>query len=135
LKYMSSDFERMFRRACGGYRLHPKMVPHMWQPGQSGNPSGSNGAVRRAHKAAEQAAEQRNNPSPGALRMRRFRQRRKHGDISVELQLYQAGTERLIELGWLRAIDRANRKAVTEAFLKFAGRAFNLGVEPTSRVP
>jgi len=27
---MSSDFDRMFRRTSGGYRLHPKMVPHMW---------------------------------------------------------------------------------------------------------
>jgi hypothetical protein len=132
---MSSDFDRMFRRASGGYRLHPKMVPHMWRPGQSGNPTGANGAVRRAREGAEQAAEQRNNPSPGTLRSRRFRQRRKQGDTSVQLELYRAGIERLIELGWLREIDRGNSKAVTEAFLNFAGRAFNMGVEPTSRVP
>src|SRR5437763_1588105 len=120
---MSSDFERMFRRACDGYRLHPKMVPHMWQPGQSGNPSGANGAVRRAREGAEQVAERRNNPSPGALRMRRFRQRQKQGDVSVELKLYQAGVDRLIELGWLRAMDRGNRKAVTAAIGNFTERA------------
>jgi hypothetical protein len=130
---MSSDFDRTFRRACGGYRLHPKMAAHMWRPGQSGNPTGANGAVRRAREGAETTADAPK-PSPGAERVRRFRQRRRQGDISVGLELYQAGIDRLIELGWLRAIDRANRKAVTEAFLKFTGRAFNLGVEPTSRV-
>jgi hypothetical protein len=131
---MSSDFDRMFRRASGGYRLHPKMAAHMWRPGQSGNPSGANGALRREQKGGGQATERRNDPSPGALRMRRFRQRRKQGDVSVEMELYQAGIERLIELGWLRKDNRGNRKAVTEAFLKFAGRAFNMGVGPASRV-
>jgi hypothetical protein len=131
---MSSGFDHMFRRACGGYRLHPKMVPHMWQPGQSGNPSGANGAVRPAlRKAAETAAEARK-PSPGAERVRRWRRKKRLGVVGVAFDVTPNSINDLIRLGWLPETLRGDKEWIASAIIQLAENAIRFRITPASRV-
>jgi hypothetical protein len=124
-----------FHFRLGGYRLHPTMRERMWKPGESGNPSGMNEAVQLARERVERATERRKNPSPGAVRTRRYRERRKQGNMLLEIDVYQGGIDCLIEFGWLRDVDRSDRRAVTDAFLRFTRRAFELRIKPKSSGP
>jgi len=79
--------------------------------------------------ATQQACE-RSEPSPGARRTQRHRERRSRGDVPLAFDLYREGVDRLVELGWLPEIRRADRKAVIDAFVRFSTRSLELGVRP-----
>lgn len=59
-------------------------------------------------------------PSPGAARMRRYRERVKAGAVVVRFDLSARGIDRLIALRWLNPDDRSDTTAVVNAFIEFA---------------
>jgi hypothetical protein len=61
--------------------------------------------------------------SPGTLRTRRYRERRKSGSIFVRFEMTPAAVERLVELQFLSRHERHDPIAVTIALLKFGTRA------------
>ena len=58
--------------------------------------------------------------SADAERQRRHRERRRRGAMPVQLVLGPVAINLLIQLGWLRASDRADREAVRDALVEFA---------------
>jgi hypothetical protein len=61
--------------------------------------------------------------SSSATRMRRFRDRAKHGSISVRFEMTPNAVDRLIALGWLNSEGRRDPYAVTLALIKFGTQA------------
>ena len=61
--------------------------------------------------------------SPSAARMRRYRERAKHGSVFVRFDMAPAAVDRLIDLGWLKPESRRDPHAVTAALLEFGRRA------------
>jgi hypothetical protein len=67
-------------------------------------------------------------PSPAALRMRspeaerqrRRRERRRRGAMVVQVVIGSTAIRDLIVLGWLRDGERSDRRAVKDAFVRFA---------------
>jgi hypothetical protein len=68
-------------------------------------------------------------PSPGALRMRRSRERRRHGAVMVRLEVSPSATADLVALGWL-APDRVDRDAVSSALGGLINRAITVRATP-----
>jgi hypothetical protein len=71
-------------------------------------------------------------PSPGALRMRRSRERRRQGDVRVRLQVSPSATADLVALGWLLAPDRVDKDALAPAIVGLIDRALALRVTPST---
>jgi hypothetical protein len=61
--------------------------------------------------------------SSSATRMRRHRERLKHGSIFVRFEMAPAAIDRLIELRWLSSDSRHNPYAVTVSLIKFGTQA------------
>ena len=58
-----------------------------------------------------------------ATRMRRLRDRAKHGSIFVRFEMTASAVDRLIALGWLNSESRRDPYAVTLALIKFGTQA------------
>ena len=71
-------------------------------------------------------------PSPGALRMRRSRERRRQGDVMVRLQVSPSATADLVALGWLPAPDRVDKDALALALVGFIKRALTMRLTPST---
>jgi hypothetical protein len=121
-------FNRMLHEMLHPPRLHPAMRERMWVKGQSGNPSGMNEVTRLARERAEAAAERHVNPSPGAMRTRRARQRKQRGVVIVNVEVTPDLTAGLIRLDWLDAAMAGDKKAIAAALLRLAEAAIGLGV-------
>ena len=61
--------------------------------------------------------------SPSTERMRRHRERTKHGSVFVRFEMTPIAVDRLIALGWLKSENRRDRYAVTLALIKFGTQA------------
>jgi hypothetical protein len=61
--------------------------------------------------------------SPGAVRMRRYRQQRKQGLRSVRIQLDEMDIDALIRMEHLKEDERQNPKALQKAVLGLLYRA------------
>ena len=61
--------------------------------------------------------------SPSAARMRRHRERAKHGSVFVKFDMTPIAVDRLIALGWLNSESRRDPYAVTVALIKFGTQA------------
>ena len=61
--------------------------------------------------------------SPSTERMRRHRERTKHGSIFVRFEMTPYAVDRLIALGWLKPESRRDPYAVTVALIKFGTQA------------
>jgi hypothetical protein len=61
--------------------------------------------------------------SSSATRMRRHRDRAKHGSIFVRFEMNPNAVDRLIALGWLNSESRRDPYAVTLALIKFGTHA------------
>jgi hypothetical protein len=64
-------------------------------------------------------------PSPGALRMRRHRDRRKRGCCSLTIEIREAEVSELIRCGYLAADERGDGRAVRQAVHKLLDRIFS----------
>ena len=62
-------------------------------------------------------------PSLSATRMRRLRDRAKHGSIFVRFEMTPIAVDRLVALGWLNSENRRDPYAVTLALIKFGTQA------------
>ena len=62
-------------------------------------------------------------PSLSATRMRRLRERSKHGSVCIRFEMAPSAVDRLITLGWLKSESRRNPHAVTAALLEFGAHA------------
>jgi hypothetical protein len=71
-------------------------------------------------------------PSPAAARMRRSRQRVRHGDVIVSLEVGPKVTADLVDLGWLAARDRLDKDALTHALTELVERAIRAHVTPST---
>ena len=71
-------------------------------------------------------------PSPAAARMRRSRQRARHGDVIVSVEVGPNMTADLADLGWLPAPDRVDKDAVTRALTELIERAIRARVAPST---
>jgi hypothetical protein len=69
-------------------------------------------------------------PATSAARMRRLRERREKGTVLVVVPVLGSGIRLLVELGWLDANSRADRKAVRGALSRLANRALALRTRP-----
>ena len=69
-------------------------------------------------------------PLPAALRMQRSRQRPRHGDVIVGLEVGQKVISDLIELGWLPVPGCGDKDALTRALIELVERAIELRVTP-----
>jgi hypothetical protein len=67
--------------------------------------------------------------SSAALRMRRSRDRRRQGDVSVSLDVGPKVTADLVELGWVPAPD-CDKDALTHALIDLIERAIEARVAP-----
>ena len=61
--------------------------------------------------------------SLSAIRMRRLRDRAKHGSVFVRFDMAPAAVDRLISSGWLKSESRRDPYAVTLALIKFGTHA------------
>ena len=61
--------------------------------------------------------------SPSAARMRRHRERAKHGSVCIRFDMAPAAVDRLITLGWLNPESRRDPYAVTSALIEFGTQA------------
>jgi hypothetical protein len=61
--------------------------------------------------------------SPSAARMRRHRERSKHGSVCIRFEMAPSAVDRLIALGWLKPESRRDPHAVTSALLEFGTHA------------
>jgi hypothetical protein len=57
-------------------------------------------------------------PSPGALRMRRLRERRRQGKVRFAIELDPGYISGLVKLQWLKSSQRDDRAAVINAFCR-----------------
>jgi hypothetical protein len=69
-------------------------------------------------------------PSPGALRMRRSRERRRLGDVIVNLEVGPNITADLADLGWLPAPNRVDKDALARALIELLERAIEVRLTP-----
>jgi hypothetical protein len=69
-------------------------------------------------------------PSAAALRMRRSRERRRQGDVMVNLEIGPNMTADLADLGWLPAPDRVDKNALARALTGLVERAIRSRVTP-----
>ena len=69
-------------------------------------------------------------PSPGALRMRRSRERRRQGDVIVSVEVGPNMTADLADLGWLAEPDRVDKSALARALTGLVERAIRSRVTP-----
>jgi len=69
-------------------------------------------------------------PSPAALRMRRARERRRRGDIIVNLQVPKPVISQLAALGWLDAKYGDEGEILTHAVAELVKQAIKLRVTP-----
>ena len=102
----------------------------MWKPGQSGNPTGMNEIVQAARERAEAREQRRLNPSPGAARTRRARQRKQHGVVVVNVEAAPDLTAGMMRLGWLDAAMAGDKAAIAAALLRLGEAAIGLDVRP-----
>ena len=68
--------------------------------------------------------------SPGAIRMRRSRDRRKRGAVVLQAEIEATMIEALISCGWLHSLERDDRVAVTSAIGAIVYQALNGGMQP-----
>jgi len=61
--------------------------------------------------------------SSSTTRMRRHRERTKHGSIFVRFEMTPYAVDRLIALGWLKSESRRDPYAVTSALIEFGTQA------------
>jgi hypothetical protein len=61
--------------------------------------------------------------SPSTERMRRHRERTKHGSVFVRFEMTPTAVDRLIALGWLEHESRRDPYAVTSALIEFGTHA------------
>jgi hypothetical protein len=73
-------------------------------------------------------------PSPGALRMRRARERRRQGDVMVSLKVGPNMTADLAELGWLPAPDRVDKDTIAHALDGLIDHAITMRVTPSTGI-
>jgi hypothetical protein len=66
---------------------------------------------------------QTRHPSPGAIRVRRLRERRQEGEVYVSCILRRGFVEALVAFGWLHPNQQKERAAIGKAFRGFAARA------------
>lgn len=125
------EFSRLFWRSVKSKPgLHPAMQARMWKPGQSGNPAG----VSKAYAEAMREILVRSGElSLGAVRTRRWRQKRQQGVSVVRLDVAPDITTKLIRFGWLDASRRGDREAIATALIELARRATELEITPPSR--
>jgi hypothetical protein len=120
-------FNRALHKMLHPPRLHPAMRERMWKPGQSGNPTGMN-MIEAARERREAAEQRRLNPSPGARRTRRWKERRKRGSIVAAVELGPEMTSGLVRLGWLPAANIGDKTAIAGALVRLAEASIKLGV-------
>jgi hypothetical protein len=111
-------------------QLHPAMRERMWQPGQSGNPSG----VSKAY--AEAMREMSKRPvelSPGAERTRRWREKRQRGVVVVSVDVAQDIVAKFIRFGWLDEAKCGDKEAIATVLIELARRATELEATSASR--
>jgi hypothetical protein len=65
-------------------------------------------------------------PSPGALRMRRARERKRQGAVTIDFLVDADAIQNMIEFGWLDPARRGNRAAGARAIVSLAARALAL---------
>jgi len=73
-------------------------------------------------------------PSLAAVRMRRTRERRRHGDVIVSVEVGPKVTADLVELGWLEH-DCGDKDTLTRALTEFVERAIEVRVTPALSSP
>jgi hypothetical protein len=71
-------------------------------------------------------------PSPATLRMRRHRERRRQGDVTVRLDVGANMTADLADLGWVAEPDRGDKDALTRALVGLINQAIAIRVTPTT---
>jgi hypothetical protein len=71
-------------------------------------------------------------PSPGALRMRRSRERCRQGDVMVSLKVGPNMTAALVDLGWLPTSDRVDKDTIALALVGFIERAITMRATPST---
>lgn len=120
-------FNRALHEMIQPPRLHPAMRERMWKPGQSGNPTGMN-MIKAARERREAAEQRRLNPSPGALRTRRWKGRRESGILVASVELGPEMTAGLVRLGWLPAAGIGDKTAIAGALVRLAEASIRLGV-------
>ncbi len=74
-------------------------------------------------------------PSPGAIRMRRWRQRGRDGSRLVTLQLTREAIGLLAIGGWVDPRQAENRYAIAEGLAKLVGTALYRRVPPRGWAP
>jgi hypothetical protein len=122
------EFSRLYRqtfRPKPNPRLHPAMRARMWQPGQSGNPSGVSKAYAEATREVSMGPIEM---SPGAERTRRWREKREQGVIVVSVDVAPGLTDKLLHLGWLDPAARLDKRAISTALIDLVNRAIELEV-------
>jgi hypothetical protein len=72
--------------------------------------------------------------SPGALRMRRSRERRRQGDVMVTLKVGPNMTANLANLGWLPAPDRVDKDTIARALAGLIDHAITMRVTPSTGI-
>jgi hypothetical protein len=89
-----------------------------FHPGQSGNPGGRRLATVTRHIPSTEMS-----PAParpGALRMRRLRQRRREGAVRIEFAVVTSALDAMVACSWLTPEQRGDREAVRRAVVKLA---------------
>jgi hypothetical protein len=71
-------------------------------------------------------------PSLAALRMRRSRERARHGDLIVGLEVGPKVIADLTELGWLPARDCGDKDTLTRALIELVERAIRARATPST---
>ena len=72
----------------------------------------------------------RDTPTPGAVRMRRYRSLKRQGAVAVDLVIGADAIRSMIELGWLDPAARGNRDTVAGAIVALAARTLALRIRP-----
>jgi len=72
--------------------------------------------------------------SPGALRMRRSRERRRQGDVMVTVRVGPNMTANLANLGWLPAPDRVDKDTIARALAGLIDHAITMRVTPSAGI-
>jgi hypothetical protein len=102
----------------------------MWQPGESGNPSG----VSKAYAEATREVSMRPiELSPGAERTRRWRERKQQDVMVVSVAVAQNIVAKLIDVGLLEEAKFGDKEAIATALLEFVKRATELEGTPVPR--
>jgi hypothetical protein len=70
-------------------------------------------------------------PGPSAQRTRRYRERRRRGEVLIGFSVIGPARDRLAALGWLDPARRDDREAVRKAVVRLAARALALQLRPS----